>query len=186
MSVTAVWGKRLRGQATVGREWNACLFLTSRFLSGLQTKPTPLSCTEVSLVFSSYGLGNEERWKVSTQSLGTSKTRCARDSRPPPRSPYFSFFRSFAFPGDFRLFPLHWRNLCGGERSQLHSQGLLCFQDSGSAGHAKSGHVFFSILTKFKGSKIFISQWNVRRNFNFLCQIGCHDYEVIWAVVQQD
>ena len=48
VSLTAVWGKRLRGQATLGREWNSCLFLTSRFLSGLQTKLTPLSSTEAS------------------------------------------------------------------------------------------------------------------------------------------
>ena len=64
--------------------------------------------------------------------------------------PLFFIFPVFAFPGDFRLFPLHWRSLCGGERGQLHSQGLLCSQDGDSA-----GHVFFSILTKFKRVKKF-------------------------------
>lgn len=45
---------------------------------------------------------------------------------------------------------------------------------------------FFPSSQNLNGSKIFISQWNIRRNFNFLCHKGCQGWRVIWAVVQQD
>lgn len=100
-------GKEIEGRSDSGARMK-CLsvsdFQVSERLAN-KANPSLLHRGLFGLLFVRAGKWGEVKSKHAE--LERSKTRRTRDSRLPLRSPYFSFFRSFAFPRDFRLFPFH-------------------------------------------------------------------------------